>query len=172
MDTELLKSAQQSLRVTDVALRATHVALADGFEPKYDGNSAEAQFMQRTSRFEVLEQTNGDQKRKLFRVFVDLGVRWVRKPKETDSSERVGEPLEAGQDILALIEATFIAEYEMSADVAPDALNEFALHNAPWHIWPYWREYVASQCARLNLAKIALPLQCLPIPSTERGAEQ
>lgn len=161
MDAELLKSAQQGLRIADVALRAARITLADGFEPKFDSGTTEAQFMQRTSRSEVLELENGDQTRRLFRVFVDVGVRWIRRPEEIAPWQRAVEQKKADQEVLALIEATFVAEYELLEEIAPEALSEFALHNAPWHVWPFWREFVASQCARLNLAKVAMPLQCL-----------
>jgi preprotein translocase subunit SecB len=49
----------------------------------------------------------------------------------------------------------------MPEEVEQPALDEFALHNAPWHIWPYWREYVANQCARLNIPKATMPMQRL-----------
>jgi hypothetical protein len=33
------------------------------------------------------------------------------------------------------------------------------LHNASFHLWPFWREYVVSQCNRMNLPKISIPMR-------------
>ena len=38
-----------------------------------------------------------------------------------------------------------------------DSLKAFALNNASYHIWPFWREYLMSMCNRMNLPKIAVP---------------
>mgnify|MGYP002712978975 CR=1 FL=1 len=163
MDKKLLRIAQDRLRIVDIALRASRATLADEFEPKYEHPAVEVQFMQRTARSELMEITNDDVKRELFRVFVDFGIRWVRTHKRGKSKarKRAVPAADDKPDVLATIEATFIAEYEMDESTEKAALDEFALHNAPWHIWPYWREFVASQCMRLNLPKVAMPMQCL-----------
>ncbi|MDN5923980.1 MAG: hypothetical protein L0H70_03155 [Xanthomonadales bacterium] len=162
MDEKLLRVAQDGLHIIDIALRASRASLADKFEPKYEHPAIEPQFMLRTARSEVMEISNGDAKRELFRVFVDLGVRWVRAPKRGKGkpAKRTAAADEK-PDVLAMIEATFIVEYEMPETIEQAALDEFALHNVPWHVWPFWREFVASQCMRLNLPKVAMPMQCL-----------
>lgn len=50
-----------------------------------------------------------------------------------------------------------VAEYRMSEDPGKESLKEFALRNASYHIWPYWREYLMGQCLRMNLPKVILP---------------
>ena len=47
----------------------------------------------------------------------------------------------------------------MSEHPGDEALEQFVLHNASFHIWPYWREYLASQCLRMNLAPITAPMR-------------
>lgn len=162
MDETLLKLAQHGLRITDVALRESRSWLADGYEPKYEQLIVDAQFMQRTVRSEVLEvEDDGHGKHDLFRVFVAFGIRWVTRPQKTRARKRAKKDTEPAEPkVLGLIEATFIAEYEVTESIDKLALDEFALHNVPWNIWPYWREYVASQSSRLNLPKATLPLQC------------
>lgn len=164
MDKELLQIAQSALRITDVALRESRCELADRFEPKYEHPEMDVQFMQRTARSQVLEGEDSDHgKHKFFQVFVELGVRWVRRPPKPRGRKRAkggAEPAKAERAVLGMIEATFVAEYEMTETVEKVALDEFALHNVPWNVWPYWREYVASQSMRLNLPKVAMPLQC------------
>lgn len=164
MDKELLKIAQNGLRIADVALRQSRCELADRFEPKYEHPEMDAQFMQRTARSQVLEAKDSDDgEHKLFQVFVDFGIRWVRHPPKPRGRKRTKNGVElakAEPEVLGMIEATFVAEYEMTKTIEKAALDEFALHNVPWNVWPYWREYVASQSMRLNLPKVAMPLQC------------
>lgn len=153
MDKTLLQTARNSLRIIDVALRDARAALADDFEPKYQDLSSDVQLMQRTLRSQTMEVDNIGDSRRLFQVFVRLGVRWVNGAETDEQQDESG--------VQAVIEATFVAEYEITASIEQPALDEFAMHNAPWHIWPYWREYVATQCNRLNLPKATLPMQCL-----------
>jgi hypothetical protein len=60
---------------------------------------------------------------------------------------------------LLVISATFIAEYEMAQGFNPstDDLDAFVNANAVFNCWPYWREYVHSTAARMNLPPITLP---------------
>lgn len=175
MDKDLLRVAQQGLRITDVALRQSRSELADRFEPKYEHPDMDVQLMQRTARSQVLEARDGDDgEHKLFQVFVDFGIRWVRRPPKPRGRKRTvsdTEKAKAEPEVLGVIEATFIAEYEMKQAVEKTALDEFALHNVPWNLWPYWREYVASQSMRLNLPKVAMPLQCLAPKQPELSQE-
>src|SRR5699024_8924311 len=163
MDKQLLKTAQRGLVITDVALRDSRTMLGDEFEPKYQALPGEIQLMQRTLRSETMELNNNGDDRKIFRVFVKLGVRWVR---EVDDRQQADE-----SEVQAVMEATFLAEYAMTDAIEQPALDESAMHNAPWHIWPYWREYVASQSDRLNLPKVTLPMQCLPTSRDKSGKQ-
>lgn len=165
MDKELLQIAQDGLRITDVALRQSRCELAERFEPKYEHPEMDMQFMQRTARSQVLAAKDSDDgEHKLFQVFVDFGIRWVRRPPKPRGRKRAKRDVELTKvepDVLGTIEATFIAEYDMTKAVEKPVLDEFALYNTPWNVWPFWREYVASQSMRLNLPKVAMPLQCL-----------
>ncbi|MCK9488497.1 MAG: hypothetical protein M0Q42_03685 [Xanthomonadales bacterium] len=174
MNRELLKQAQQGLRLADIGLRQTKCTIADRFDPRHEPVDAEVQMKFQLSRSEILEIDDGKEVlRKLFRVYVEVGVRWVQKPSQTASqvpSGRSESDPESGQQ-LATIEATFIAEYEMQSDLDTAALNEFALHNAIWNIWPFWREYCASQALRMNLPKVMLPLHpSIPLPARTKSA--
>jgi preprotein translocase subunit SecB len=91
-------------------------------------------------------------------VHIDLGVRWVGVDRKQDEVETQKlETTETETDVLALIEATYVAEYSLQGEPGKDALDEFALNNASYHVWPYWREYIMSQSMRMNLPKVALP---------------
>lgn len=145
-----LQKAIECLTIRDVYLRSSSAALMDDFEPKYDvdADRLEVQFKHVVTHSNVLElEEDAGEKTCLFRIFVDLGTRWVLPNVESDENPAVK----------AHIEGTMVAEYQMDNDPGPDALKTFALKNASYHIWPYWREYLSSQCLRMNLPKLVMP---------------
>jgi hypothetical protein len=76
----------------------------------------------------------------------------------------------SGKPLLA-IAATFIAEYEMAEGFNPstDDLNAFVKANAVFNCWPYWREYVHSTAARMNLPPLTLPFFRVRTPKPRIG---
>ncbi|HEY2120650.1 MAG TPA: hypothetical protein VGH37_15780 [Candidatus Acidoferrum sp.] len=88
-----------------------------------------------------------------------------------DEKESKGKPL-------LVIAATFLAEYEMAEGFNPsvEELNSFVHANAVFNCWPYWREYVHSTAARMNLPPLTLPFFRVRTPQSstrplERGVE-
>ncbi len=152
-----LQKAIDGLRIRDVYLRSSRSYLVDDFDPKYspEVNSLDVQFKHVVTRAEVLALKEGDADIRVFRVYIELGTRWVvlpESPSENGSGESDDEAV-----IKAVIEATFLAEYLMENEPGQDALDAFALKNASYHVWPYWREYLMNQCMRMNMPKIVLP---------------
>lgn len=148
----LLQQAIDSLSISDVYLAASRAEHAESFYPKardaFDG--LKVQTMHIARRSEIVETDQSDQY--LLRIMLGFGVRWV--DEETEDAE---EPL-----VRALIEADYVAEYVMSDLLAQEAVDAFALQNASYHVWPYWREYLASQCERLRMPKVMLPIRQFP----------
>ncbi|MEN1925801.1 hypothetical protein [Luteimonas qiangzhengi] len=151
MDKELLKQAQQRLRIRDVYQIASHAKLAEGYDPTQDSGEPQPviQFKHQVRESVVLEPDNDSDAPDLFRVYIDLGVRW--RFADEDESD----------DVYSEISATYVSEYEIHEEIEPDALTEFALHNASFHVWPYFREYVASQSQRMNAPKLTVPMMRL-----------
>lgn len=145
-----LQRAIDNLRIHDVYLRSAMSEIAEGFEPKYAPNvvDLEVQFKHLVARANVLSLDSDEQQ--LCRVHVDLGARWVElsAAKDTDATDLQPK---------ALIEGTMVAEYLMHKNPGEEALKLFAMQNASFHVWPYWREYLSAQCLRMNLPKITLP---------------
>lgn len=139
-----LQKAIDSLKINDVFLKSSRTFLAKGFEPKFEKE------LKLRGKHLVLDsyimevKTHDEEIVKLFRVGLDLGIVWCL-PQEPEPA-------------CALIEATYISEYIMEQDVDDSALGEFASKNASYHVWPYWREFVANQCNRMNLEKVILPM--------------
>lgn len=169
---QALQDAINVLSIEDVCVRALHARLEPEFEPSYDTALERLEIAMKhvVTRFEVVEFENSTAESvRRYRVFIDLGVRW-RRPNETGVAESRdqghaepgGTYISVGEDdpnAVATIEAEMMAEYAMAEDPGSDALDVFARRNASFHVWPYWRELVSSQCSRMNLPKVALPMR-------------
>ena len=144
MNSPSLQVAIQALKIQDVYVRDQVAACRDDFNPKYetDFDSLTIQHMHLVRQSSVFEAEEGNC---LLQVFIRLGVRWIN-PSET--SEELS--------IRAIIEAEFIAEYSMSQKLDQQSIDEFALKNASYHVWPYWRELLSSHCARMQLPRLVM----------------
>lgn len=147
---EALQRAIDNLQIQDVYLRSTEAELLDGFEPKYDSeaDTLQVHFKHLVTRSDVLELKDGDDIQELFRVYIELGARWIA-PASEDEKQVLDEK--------ARVEGIMVAEYLILQDPGQEALEMFATRNASYHVWPYWREYLSAQCLRMNLPKIMLP---------------
>lgn len=68
---------------------------------------------------------------------------------------------DASPKAYALLQASLEATYTFKPDApqfAEDDLRDFALCYCPFHVWGYWREFVQSSLARLELPQLTLPL--------------
>jgi hypothetical protein len=59
-------------------------------------------------------------------------------------------------DLRATAELVYIKKNDV--EIAEADIEQFAVVNAPFNAWAYWREFVQSSLARLNLPTFALPL--------------
>ncbi|MEA3278871.1 MAG: preprotein translocase subunit SecB [Pseudomonadota bacterium] len=150
---EQLQRAIESLEIHDVYLRSSESRLSEGFEPKYapelETLDVQLKHVVTHSNTLLLEEDEGEPT-KLFRVFIELGTRWVDARGDESSDDDDAR-------VKAKIEGIMVAEYRVEGDPGKEALKEFALRNASYHVWPYWREYLTTQCMRMNLPKIVLP---------------
>lgn len=149
---EALQKAIDALQIRDVYLRAAQSLLVDDFEPKYDLDldAFEVQLKHVVTQSSILELVQeGEATTKLFRVFVHFGTRWLAPAVTAETADE--------DRVRAVIEGTMVAEYEMKSDPGAEALKKFALRNGSYHVWPYWREFLATQCLRMNLPKVMLP---------------
>lgn len=160
MANQNLQKAIDCLHISDLYIRDLESKCNDGFDPKYyemEGLTVQTKHM--VTRSEVVQ---GDNDVKLFRVFVEVGVKWLA---EDESSKDDVNPL-------ALIEAEFIAEYSITDDLEDECLNEFALKNVSYHVWPYWRELLTSQCDRMRLPRLMLPMTQIAQNNDETGSAE
>tara|TARA_R110001606_G_scaffold381779_1_gene543192 strand:- start:366 stop:824 length:459 start_codon:yes stop_codon:yes gene_type:complete len=138
-----LQRAIDHLTIQDVYIKSTQSQCNEDFDPKTtELDELLVQQMHSVQKSEVLKINESGL---LVRIYVRLGTRWVT-PNGNE------EP-----DVKAFIEADFIAEYRMTEDLEQECIDEFAQHNASFHVWPYWREFLSSQCERLRLPRVVLP---------------
>lgn len=147
---DVFQLAKDGLQFNDVFLKKTSCSTGDDFDPK-SANWEELvyQFIHVVKGSEVVSVVDDKNvESQYFRVFIDVGCRFISK------EEREAE----NPEVLSIIEASFCSEYIMlDKNLEEDALKVFALKNASHHIWPFWREYLLNMCNRLNLPKVALP---------------
>jgi hypothetical protein len=145
MMTEKLQTAIDKLHIHDIYLRNHISRCLDGFEPKYEQHLEKLEIRSKhvVKQIRVVKL---DDTQLVLQTFVELGVRWVNP-----------DILDKKQAIMAFIEAEFIAEYLMDEELEQTCIDEFALKNVSYHIWPYWRELLMSQCSRMHLPRLVLP---------------
>lgn len=140
-----LQKAIDSLHIEDVYVRDFVARCVGDFDPKYNADFS-ALVIQTKHYVKQSLVVELDDKKRLLRVHVEVGTRWF---DEKVADEATG--------VRAFIEAEFIAEYAMKAALDKSSIDEFSLKNVSYHVWPYWRELLANQCARMNLPKLVLP---------------
>lgn len=145
MDKELVAQAAQNLRLINILLYESNL--------KRFGELAASQNLGQLTKqrvkVEPCETSGQDKTIKLFRVFVELGVRII--DLENDFQE--------DQNAVFQIEATFQVDYELSGDVEQKALEEFAHFNTVHNTWPFWRQYVFNTANQAGLPCPEIPLK-------------
>ncbi|QIR16477.1 preprotein translocase subunit SecB [Shewanella aestuarii] len=140
-----LQKAIENLVIEDVYQKNSRSFCADDFDTK-SYSEMEHLHIQQMHVVHKSETIQVEDDGELLRVFVRLGTRWVVL------SDDESEP-----NIKAAIESDFIAEYRINAHLEQECIDEFSLKNASYHVWPYWREYLSSQCERMRLPRVVLP---------------
>ena len=142
-----LRMAMVTLSVFDIYCLEGRFQSAPNFKFE-DFADIKAQTRNEVKQAMVMQLETGQ---KLLRVRMDMAVRWLAKDEITEK---------------ALVEAVFAAEYLFSGELEKASIDAFALNVVPHHIWPYWREYIASQSTRMSLPKLTIPLAVPGISET------
>ena len=140
-----LQKAIDNLHIHDVYMRDSVAHCFGEFDAKYDSGieSLAVQFKYNVKRSQVVEF---DRQNRLLRVFVETGARWL--------DEKIQDEADA---IKAIVEAEYVAEYQIMSNLETECIEEFCLKNVSYHVWPYWREFLTSQCTRMHLPRVVLP---------------
>lgn len=151
---DALERAKAGLQFDDIFQTSASASLHSGFEVKFavfDEASCHLQFKHVVQQSNVLDFQSDTETLTLFRVYIDVGVRLIGGLTEKDVEEPTLQ-----------IEASYCVDYRINASELKgdnEALDQFALQNASYHLWPFWREFVMSQCTRMNVPKIPMPMR-------------
>lgn len=150
---KLLRQMQHALVLQDVFVRKAEAHTESNFDPKYSKDQLGLQIKFANSpdieQFELSDDSNPERKIKFLRYSVETGVRFV-----------VAETQEASEPtVRAEITAVFSAEYAVTNQeaITDEGLSAFS-ENVTYHVWPYWREFIHSTCARFRLPGTMLPM--------------
>lgn len=83
------------------------------------------------------EEGNEDEYEYIY--ITSLGQRLVKKE---DNDELI---------VLAEVKAEFVAVYSAERKLDQECLEAFGEKNVMFNVWPFWREYVHSQCQRMGI---------------------
>lgn len=133
-----LPLAQQRLQFEDVFQRYIQASLLDDFDPKFSvtEQSLFTQLEHNVVQSWVLSLAKEHERLDIFRVQIDVGMRFMSKGAKQERKP------------VAQIEASYLVGYRVTDDTLledKEALDEFALKSASYHLWPFWCEFVISQ---------------------------
>lgn len=157
MNEELIQQAIQCLSIQNVTLRQARLDLVDAFDPALAPRDLLVQYRAAAKRAHQVEfQIENGPPQRHFQVEFECGLRLADAALIRDDDPATGQ--------VAEIQALFLADYLIRPDSKPEktALDAFASVNVGYHVWPYWREYLQSTCARAGLPLIALPMYTMP----------
>lgn len=145
MDKPLIAQAAQRLKLRGIVLFESNLKRFGEVETA----SELGQQNKLAVRGEKAEAVEDERKFQLFQVYVELGSRLVISSLQP---EQEATPL-------FQIEAVFRVDYELTGEVEPDALQEFARFNAVHNVWPFWRQFVFSTANQAGVPCPDVPLR-------------
>lgn len=142
-----LEEAKQNLRIHSVNLQSCQVMASDDCSALYiDDDAAVIQGFQGVSG--VDEGSVDEEGCYLYQFKYNVAVRRVL---------REHSDVEETKDPHLVIQSVFSAFYLSDVVLKDEVLKAFSKKNVGYHVWPYWREFVQSTCARMSVPHIDIP---------------
>jgi hypothetical protein len=142
--TSNLQRAIENLNFSDIFIHNISCAHLSSDPGLSNFDSLTIKLKHQVSKSTVLQDNHHNDR--AIRIFIDLGAIWVDKESK---------------EVFSKIEVTYVLQYDLKSPLEKDCIDEFALKNASYHVWPYWREFLSSTCDRMNLPKLILPAKQL-----------
>jgi hypothetical protein len=155
MDEHKLRLARDSLHIKKILLRESTLTTAANFDPEVPTMlTLQHKIGLKHSEHVRRVLVNPGATRIFVRGHVEAGVRLLRHVENSDVNSPESPP------VVAELVALFHADYEcMDEDEPPsDSSHEFLAHNAVYHVWTYFREFVQSSFARAGFPIVTLPM--------------
>lgn len=138
---ESLALVTKQVQLESICLLGSYSFISDS---KYPG---EKTVRQRKVTIDLIETKPASKK---FWVLFSLGIREVSQQSDSENKEE-----------LLIVTAEFKLAYtlENRKGINRKDLLEFARINAPFNVWPYWREFVQNTTMRMGIPPIVLRLR-------------
>ena len=81
----------------------------------------------------------------MYKFVYSVGIRLIFKQEEEIENQENYEPI---VEIVCDFEAKYLSQKQLSEE----ELKAFSKSNVGYHVWPFWREYVQSTCARIGMS--------------------
>ncbi|ADE13262.1 hypothetical protein Nhal_0041 [Nitrosococcus halophilus Nc 4] len=148
MSQELLNEAANHLVLGAIYLKGSQTFKEDNFSTSRKGQRIQHQSFRGLLHCDIQSKEKNNKQVFLYKYIFSVGVRLV------DSG------LEEGDKgfVLVSIEAEFETNYLSDKLLEEECIEAFGKLNVGYHVWPYWREYVQSTCARMGINPIVVPL--------------
>ncbi|MSS75330.1 MAG: hypothetical protein EXR90_00080 [Methyloglobulus sp.] len=164
MNREALKKAIDNLSMQMIYLHSTNAYFHNGFDPLIPSQPLEGQFNIATNSyyFKEIQNVSGD-KHRILVYRTEAHMRYLKGPIPDELKSDQGNEEELNKLLASEIVAEFISEYVIKCDeeLPQDAILEFGRINVSHQVWPYWREYCQSTCARMPLPVSMLPMYAI-----------
>ena len=162
MNREALQKAIDNLSIQMVYLHSTEAKIYNGFDPLMPNQELVGQYgiSIKSCHVKELQDEESGATHKLLVYQTEAGMRYLKGPVSDELKENLESEEQLDKLIAAEITAVFVSEYVIKCDeeLPQDAILEFGRINVPHQIWPYWREYCHSTCARMSLPVSILPM--------------
>ncbi len=169
MNKDALQKAIDSLSIHMVYLHTSKSKIYNDFDPLIPNQELIGQFNISVKSYTKKElQDDNDVKHKFLDYKTEARMRYFKGPIQEELKDNI-ENIENGDKlIVAEIVALFTSSYVIKnyEELPHEAILEFGRLNVPYQIWPYWREYCHSTCARMSL-----PVSMLPMFSINKTTE-
>lgn len=150
-----LKNAVNCLALADIVLASISGEVGENYVVGEDIPGLKLQtFSPRTAAVRVFADDEDSSAPRRIQYRVNAGARLVLPDDGGDVPEQQ-EP-----EVVARVETSFLVTYveKVGAELSDEAIDEFAQHNVPFNVWPYWREVVHASFSRMGLPRVVLPL--------------
>lgn len=141
-----IRQASENLKIQDIILFECRLDRPERDPTKLAATVAQEH--KREVRFFTGQHETPHGSSSILQVLVSLGTRLV-PPSKDDESEA---------DAFFVIEADFLVNYEMKADIDQECIKAFADNNAVHNVWPFWRQHVYDMVSRARLPHLEIPL--------------
>jgi hypothetical protein len=166
MNMAALQKAIENLSIQIIYLHSSETRILNDFDPLIPGQELIAQFHTHLKSCHIKELSDEQgEKHKIMAYKTEARMRYLKGPisEETKEDEEELHKLTAAEII-----ATFASEYSINCteELPSESVLEFGRLNVKHQVWPYWREYCQSTCARM-----ALPVSVLPMHAINKTTE-